>query len=314
LEVQKELKRNALNKTPARPTVAGPTAADTTWKSWAILIVLSLIWGTSYILIKRGLEVFSPTQVATLRLSISSLAFVPILFYRRKRVDWGRWRPLLLVGVLGSGLPAFFFSLAQTQISSSMAGVLNSLTPLFTLLLGVLLFGLQASGRKVLGVLVGLGGAALLILLGKDAGMGSQPWYGLLVVAGALCYAASSNIVGAYLRDMSSITISAVAFALIGLPAAVYLFSTDFLPLMAQHQGAWPAFGYIAALALFSTVLASVIFFRLVQWTSPVFASMISYLVPIVALSWGVFDGEPLALIHFLGLALIMSGIYLVRR
>ncbi|MDV7399286.1 EamA family transporter, partial [Arthrospira platensis SPKY1] len=95
---------------------------------------------------------------------------------------------------------------------------------------------------------------------------------------------------------------------------AVYLFSTDFLPLMAQHQGAWPAFGYIAALSLFSTVLASVIFFRLVQWTSPVFASMISYLVPIVALSWGVFDGEPLALIHFLGLTLIMSGIYLVRR
>jgi drug/metabolite transporter (DMT)-like permease len=304
-----------LNTTPARPaTIAPAKASGIDWKSWAILIILSLIWGTSYILIKRGLEVFSPTQVASLRLSLSSIAFIPILLYRLKRVDWSRWKPLLLVGLLGSGFPAFLFSLAQTQISSSMAGMLNSLTPLFTLLLGILFFGLKAAGSKALGVLLGLAGATALILLGNDASMGGNAWYGLLVVMGALCYAGSSNIVGAYLRDMSSITISAVAFAMIGLPAMAYLLSTDFMPILAHREGAWAALGYIAALSLFSTVLASVIFFRLVQSTSPVFASMISYLVPIVALAWGAFDGEPIALIHFLGMGLIMSGIYLVKK
>ncbi|MCB0556957.1 MAG: DMT family transporter [Phaeodactylibacter sp.] len=284
------------------------------WKSWGVLILLSLIWGTSYILIKKGLQAFSPTQVACLRLSVASLAFLPILLHRFARIDWSRWKALLLVGLLGFGIPAFLFAVAQTQISSSMAGILNSLTPLFTLLLGILLFGLRASWAKGLGVLVGLIGAALLILLGNGDGSGGNPWYGVLVVLGAICYAASSNVVGAQLRDMSSITISAAAFAMIGLPAIGYLFSTDFLSVMAHEAGAWRAFGAVVLLALLSTVLASVIFFRLVQWTSPVFASMISYLVPLVAVAWGLFDGESISLVHFLGMALILSGIYLVKK
>lgn len=307
------LKRKSLSAIPPAEANANPSSAPD-WKSWAVLIVLSIIWGTSYILIKKGLEVYSYQQLATLRLSISALAFLPILVHRLRRVDWSRWKHLLVVGLTGTAIPAFMFSLAQTQISSSVAGVLNSLTPLFTLLLGVLLFGFSAHWAKAMGVLVGLGGAAMLILMGKQAGIQGNPWYGLLVVAGAICYAASSNVVGAYLRDMSSVTISAVAFVMVGLPALVFLFSTDFVQVLGREEGAWRALGYVAILALFGTVLASIIFFKLVQWTTPVFASMISYLVPIVALSWGAFDGEPITLVHFLGMGLILSGVYLVKK
>ena len=279
-----------------------------------MLILLSLIWGTSYILIKKGLVAFSSTQVACLRLSVASVSFFPVMLRRFRRIDWARWKALLQVGLWGFGIPAFLFAIAQTQISSSMAGILNSLTPLFTLLLGIMFFGLRASWAKGVGVLLGLAGAATLILMGHGAGIEGNAWYGLLVMLGAICYAASSNIVGAQLRDMNSITISAAAFAMIGLPAVAYLFSTDFLATLAHEPGAWQAFWAVVVLALFSTVLASVIFFQLVQITSPVFASMISYLVPIVAVSWGVFDGESISVMHLLGMALILSGVYLVKK
>ncbi len=304
-----------MNATPTKTKTeaANPdTAPD--WKSWAVLLALSLIWGSSYILIKKGLEVYSSNQLATMRLSISALAFLPILIYRFRRVDWSRWKPLLVVGLTGTAIPAFMFAIAQMHISSSVAGVLNSLTPLFTLLLGILLFGSSTRWAKVLGVMVGLGGAAMLILFGKEAGAQGNPWFGLLVIVGTICYATSSNVVGTYLRDMSAVTISSAAFVMVGLPAMGILFSTDFVDVLGHKEGAWLALGYVAILALVGTVLASIIFFKLVQWTTPVFASMISYLVPVVAVSWGAFDGEPITMIHLLGMGLILSGVYLVKN
>jgi drug/metabolite transporter (DMT)-like permease len=284
-----------------------------TWKSWLVLIVLSLIWGSSYILIKKSLAVYDSTQVACLRLAISAIAFVPVVIVRWKKVDWSRWKALLVVGLTGTGIPAFMFSIAQTEISSSIAGVLNSLTPLFTLVLGILLFGRNAAWAKTLGVLIGLVGAAMLIMFGKEAGIQGNPWYGLFVIVGCICYAISSNTVGSYLQDMSSLTLSAAAFSMVGLPALFYLLYTDFTHILTTQEGAVLALGYVTILAVFGTVLASIIFFQLVQWTTPVFASMISYLVPAVALSWGAVDGEAITWVHFMGLGLILSGVYLVK-
>lgn len=302
---------NATRKPPA-PSKVQEQEPDLV--SWLILITLSLIWGSSYILIKKGLVVYSSTQVACLRLAISAICFLPVLLWQFRQVDWSRWRFLLLVGLTGTGIPAFMFAIAQTEISSSMAGVLNSLVPLFTLVLGVLLFGAKAPWVKFLGVLIGLAGAAMLILLGKEAGAEGNPWYGLLVIVGCICYAVSSNTVGTYLRDMRALVISAASFTIVGIPAFAYLFRTDFLHKLELQTGAWEALGYVALLSVFGTVLASLIFFQLVQRTSPVFASMISYLVPAVAVSWGFADGENISIIHFIGMGLILSGVYLVKK
>lgn len=282
--------------------------------SWGILIVLSLIWGSSYILIKKGLVVYSSTEVACLRLAISALCFLPFLLYQFRKVDWSRWPFLVIVGLTGTAIPAFMFAIAQTEISSSMAGVLSSLVPLFTLTLGVLLFGAKAPWLKLLGILIGLAGAAMLILFSRETGMEGDPWYGLLVIVGCICYAINSNTIAKYLKDMKALIISATSFTIVGIPAFAYLFQTDILPKLERTAGAWEALGYVALLSVMGTVLASLIFFQLIKRTTPVFASMISYLVPMVAVSWGFLDGEVISIVHFLGMGLILSGVYLVKQ
>lgn len=294
----------SLNTTPT-------STVDT--KSWIILIALSIVWGSSFILMKWGLEVYSPLQVASLRIGISFLAFFPIFLSRLKKVDWSKWKYLLIVGLCGSGIPAFMFSIAQTQVSSSIAGILNSLTPLFTLVLGILFFGASGTPSKFFGVLLGLVGASLLILMGNSAGIEGNLWYGLLIVVAAICYGTSVNTVGKYLKDIPSLTINAVAFSFVGIPAIIYLFTTDFLTQLNTHPDGWEALGYIAILALVGTVLATYFFFMMVQWTSPLFSSMVTYLITIVAVIWGGIDGEIISIYHFLGTALILSGVYLSR-
>ncbi len=282
-------------------------------KGFVVLGILSIIWGSSFILIKRGLVVYAPEQVASLRLSISAVAFIPVFLWRFRKIDWSKWKSLVVVGLTGSALPAFLFSFAQTKISSSVAGILNSLTPLFAFILGILIFGSAFRWSKLGGVLLGLTGAVILILYGNDAGFKGDFWYSLLVVLAAACYGTSVNTVGTYLKNMSSLTISAVSFLMIGTPALIYLFSTDFVIRLTTDPQGWTALGYISILSLAGTVLASIIFFQLVHWTNAVFASTVAYLIPIVALGWGILDGESITIFHFLGMVFILAGVYLSK-
>lgn len=281
--------------------------------SWAILGILALIWGTSFILIKYGLKAFSPQQVAGLRIGIAAVAFAPVFWRRRKRVDWKKWPYLLVVGLCGSALPAFLFALAQTHINSTMAGILNSLTPIFTLVLGILFFRQSFEGKKTFGIVLGLLGALLLIVVGEQAGVRGNAWYGLLVVLATIGYATSGNTVGAYLNKMNVLTISAVSYGMVGIPMLIMLFSTDFLEVMRYREGAWASLGYVTILSLLSTFFASMLFFDLIQRTNAVFGSTIAYLIPLVALLWGIADGEVVGWWHLLGMGLILSGVYLAR-
>jgi drug/metabolite transporter (DMT)-like permease len=303
-----------MNKTKVKPTEPH-TPGVTPLRSFLTLVLLSIIWGSSYILIKKALIVFDPLQLGALRLSISALAFLPFLTYQLRRIDWRKWPFLLIVGLTGTGLPSLLFPLAQQGISSSLAGILNSLTPLFTLLLGILIFRIRLIWAKVAGVVIGLGGATLLVLRGTGEALSGSAGYALLAIAGSLCYAVSSNTVATYLRSVSSLLISAASFCMVGIPAALYLFgATDFVTILTTHPQGWLGLGYVAFLALFSTVLASIIFFQLVQWTTALFSSTVSYIVPLVALSWGLFDGEAIGWVHLVGMGMILSGVYLSRK
>lgn len=282
--------------------------------SWFLLVFLSLMWGSSYILIKKALDIFSPLQVGTLRLSISGLAFLPYFLLKWRRVDWSKFRWLLVVGITGTGLPSLLFPLAQTHISSSVSGILNSMTPLFTMFIGILIFKAPMVWAKAVGVLLGLAGAVLLILGGSEGEFGGNMSYGLFIVLATLCYATSTNAVAFKLRGIGSLLISGVSFTLVGIPSialAVYLGVPE---VIADHPEARTGLGYVTILALGSTVLASVLFFHLIQVMGPIPSSMVSYVVPIVALFWGFADGEFITWIHFLGMALIFTGVYLTRR
>lgn len=262
-------------------------------RAFLTLGILSLIWGTSFILIKKSLGVFPPTQVACLRMSISALAFVPLLVVYRNRMDWSKLPWLLVVGLCSSAIPAFLFANAQQHISSAMAGILNSLTPLFTFVLGILFFKSTFGIYQLIGVLFGLAGAIFLILLGNKSGLEGGIGWGMLIVLAALCYGTGTNVIGKNLKEMDSMIISSASFGLVGIPLMAYLLiGTDFIQRMQDVPQAWEALGYVTILAMVGTVAASIVFFHLIHRTSPIFGSTVAYLMPLVSLIWGVQIGR----------------------
>lgn len=282
--------------------------------SWVLLLILSLTWGSSYILIKRGLEAYAPLQVASVRLVVSTIAFIPILIILKRKITWKNWKLYFLVGLTGNAIPALMFAIAQTQLSSALTGVLNSVTPLTTFLIGFLIFRMPFRWYKLLGVIVGLGGAFLLIWFGRESGAATNPFYAGFVLIAATCYAISSNTVASFLKNHGSIEISGASFVMIS-PLAFYLFwYSGVWETTITHPAGWAAFGYITILAMAGTVVASILFYKLVHLKGAVFSSFVSYIMPIVATLWGVFDGEPVTLLSLSGMVLILLGVYIARK
>lgn len=281
---------------------------------YLILLALSFIWGSSFILMKRGLEVFSPVQVGAYRLSIAGWALLPVVLRHWTPFVRSKLKYFAIVGLVGNGIPAFLFATAQTKLNSSTAGALNALTPLFTLLIGIWVFGQPLTFSKTLGVIIGLIGALILIVL-KANGLAEPHWaFGLLIVLATLMYGTSVNTVGRYLRDVRPMVTAAVPLVLAAIPATILLFSTDFISKIIQDAAAWEALGYISILGLLGSAASLVAFNKLIQITSPIFASTTTYLMPIVALFWGVLDGEAMGWPQFLGMFSILVGIWLVNR
>ncbi len=282
--------------------------------AWFLLILLSIVWGSSFILIKKALIAFSPLEVGALRISISVVAFLPFFIKDFKQIPWKKWPLLLLVGLTGTGIPAFLYPIAETQLSSSVTGILNSLTPLFALLIGILFFGGRLESNKFVGVLLGLFGAAILVWFSNGEGEGGGlNGYAMLVIFATICYATSVNTVKANFQDLDAITLSAAAFALIGSPALVYLLMQGTFTKIPVVENGWYCFGAVCVLALLGTVIASILFYKLLQMTNVVFSATVAYLIPVVAILLGVFDGEYFSMMHLAGMASILIGVYLSR-
>ena len=281
---------------------------------WLALFVLVVVWGSSFILIKRGLVSFGTMELGALRIAISFFVLSPLVWKHIQKVPRRKIIFFLLAGIIGNGLPPFLFAKAQTVIDSYMAGVLNSLTPLFTLLVGVLFFSIQSRWLNVLGVVIGLAGAIGLLTASNGAEL-NNIWYGLYAVAAAVCYATNMNLIKQYLSGFSAITITSVVFFLIGVPALIYLFTgTEFLYIMSNDPKAWESLGYIAILAVFGTALAMMIHNWLIKQTSALFTSTVTYMMPLVSVFWGIADGESFLFSYLPWIVLILVGVYLSNR
>lgn len=281
---------------------------------WLALLLLVLVWGSSFILIKRGLAAFSAAELGALRIAISFIALSPLLFWHLRKVPVRRLKYFILSGIIGNGLPPFLFAAAQTVIDSYMAGILNSLTPLFTLLIGVVFFGVMTRWVNVLGVIIGLGGA-IGIMSVAGGGQLNSIWYGLMAVAAAVCYATNMNLIKQYLSDFDALTITSVVFMFIGIPSLIYLLGfSDIVYKLSYEEGAWKGLGYIAILAVFGTAMAMAIHNWLIKQTSALFTSTVTYLMPVVSIMWGVADGESFLPLYLLWIAMILAGIYLANR
>lgn len=281
-----------------------------------LLVVLALIWGSSFILMKRGLyedgvPMLSPWQMATARIAIAWLALSPILL-RHWRFLRSHTLPLLGAGVLGNGIPAFLFATAQSRIDSSLSGMLNSLTPLMTLAVGAVLFGTRVRGIHLIGVLLGLTGAVGLIAFKTADGLPTWSYFAILPILGTLCYGISGNIVKQHLYGLPPIATAALALTFVG-PVSVVLALTSGLPeTLRTVPGAWKALGYVALLATMSSALALVLWNELLQRTSALRASSVTYLMPVVAISWGLLDNERITLPQMGMIGLVLGGVYLV--
>ncbi len=289
--------------------------------AWGLLGVLSLIWGTSFILMKKGLVVFSAMELGATRVSVAALLLLPFALREIGRVERSRLKWLALSGAVGTLIPAFLFAYAETRLASGLAGVLNALTAVFALLMGALLFGQRLTGLRVLGIGLGLVGTVVLMLLGGSGDEATAPagagnaWYGLYIVAATVGYGLSVNVIKHRLHAMTPMAVTSLLLLLIGGPALAYLLlGTGFVHKLATAPGAWTAFGYIALLATMSTAVATVLFNMLIQRSTTLFASSSTYLIPIVALAWGALDGEAFNLWHALGMVIILLGVFIIHR
>ena len=286
---------------------------NTDLKPYLILAALALVWGSSYILIKKALIAFDNVQVAYLRVAITGLTFLPFLLYNWSKVNWKKFPYLLVVGFSGTAIPAYLFATAQTKIDSSLAGILSSLTPLMTVLVALTIFRQTVRRERIVGIGVGLVGAVFLFAF-QAGGLSGELGASLLVILAAFCYALSSNTVGVYLQDMSALVLSSASFVLVGLPAAGLLLTTEFTEVVQTHPHGVKSLLAVSFLALAGTVAASIFFFQLVKMRDAVFASVVSYLIPVVAIGWGIYDGETVTVWQIGGMVLILVGVFLSRK
>lgn len=281
-------------------------------RNWTFLFVLSTIWGFSFYFMKNGLKTFTWDEVAALRISISFIASFPLFFVFLKKIKRKEILYYCLVGFFGSGLPAFCFTFAQTHLDSGITGVLNSLTPVFTLLLGVFFFGMQFEKNKLLGLFIALLGSIILVVFDKTQSGQSNLLFAFPVFIATMSYATSANLVKRYLQHAHPLAMAAVGFIFIGIPALVYLFSTDFLTRSSQETFQMSLLS-LTALSVFGTVIASIGYYTLVQKTDPIFGSLVTYIIPLVAIIIGLLDNEILKAYHFIGMAFILVGIYVLN-
>jgi drug/metabolite transporter (DMT)-like permease len=285
------------------------------FKAITLLVTLSLIWGTSFILIKQGLKAFAPTQVATLRVSAAFLFMLPVALTKLKGLKSGDYFALLVSDMLGIFIPAFLFSTAQTKMDSSLAGILNTLSPICTMLVGAMFFKLRFTGWAILGTVTGLIGTVMLMLSRDGTNVTGINYYALLIVAACFMYAINLNWIKFRIHGLSPLTITAVSILLIGPLAITYLFGfTDFTTRLQTADGAWRAFGFVVLLGCMSTAVAMLLFTNLVKISTPLFASSVTYLMPIVSVGWGLLDKEKLYAGHYIGMAAILGGVYLANR
>lgn len=285
-------------------------AVSTSSKNLFTLIFLALVWGSSYILMKKGLVSFTPLQVAALRILISGIVLLPFV----GKVSKKDIPSLIAVALLGSGIPTFIYPLAITKIDSSIAGIINTLTPVFTMLFGVLLFKTEIKWIQVVGLLISLSGAILLVLLGtSDTHEISVNSYTLVAVLAPLFYGMSSNVLKANLNHVPALRLTATTFFMMMPFAIAVLFSTDFSERMHTDLNAYTSLGYVTLLAVFGTAMALVIFNTLIKTTSAVYASSVTFLMPISVLFWGISSGENITYIHFAALGLILIGVYVLN-
>lgn len=286
------------------------------WRNnrWFLFGVISLTWGSSFLLIKKSLVAFSPYEIGAIRVAVSGILLsvigLPVIFrIPRKTLFW-----VVVAGFFGNFLPMFLFPIAQQKISSSLAGILDALFPMFVLAFGFVFFGIKSRWSQVLGAVIGFVGAASLIYFSEDNTDSSQFWYAVIVVLAGASYGINAVLIKEKITHLSSIKLTAAVFTFWAIPSLIILYFTEAFQDFTWSPERVEAMGYLAFLSIFGTAVAMALYYKLIQNTSAVFASSVSYVLPVIAVIWGVLDGEKFTYWYLIGGVLISIGIYLIRE
>ena len=281
---------------------------------WGYLIILAIVWGSSFILMKKALIGLTPIEVGALRILITAVVLLLVGFKALTTIKKQHWWYIFLTAILGTFFPAFLFAFAVKGIDSSIASILNSLTPLNTLIIGFLIFGFAFKKSQLFGVLIGLFGTVILILKGAALNPDQNYWFALLPIISSIGYAFNVNILKKYLSDISALAVTTGNFVLLIIPTLLVLWYSEFFSSFEYTSETKTSLLYLAILAVIGTAFAKTLFNRLVQISTPVFSSSVTYLIPIVAIFWGVLDGENLSFIQLIAGGVILLGVYLASK
>jgi drug/metabolite transporter (DMT)-like permease len=281
--------------------------------SWAIFVLLCFIWGSSFILMKVSQKGLSAPQIAALRIFSAAIVFLPFAFFHMAKLPRRKMGLIFLTGFFGNLFPAFCFAIAILKIDSSLAGIINSLTPICVVTIGISFFKDKIKTPKIIGVLVGFAGLCILTITQKNISLDNLG-YTLLIVAGAISYGINVNLVGHHLKEVNPIHLATVSLSFMCIPAGLILWQQGFLQLDFTDPKIQWAIVNAVLLGIVASAFATVIFYMLVQRAGGLFASLVTYGIPFVALFWGFLDGESITFIEIVSLCIILLGVYLANR
>ena len=283
-------------------------------EKWVLLVLLSVIWGSSFILIKKSLQHFNPYEVGALRVLIAGIILLPLAMLNIRKFPKKNLKWLILAAVTGNFIPMFLFPIAETEVSSSIAGIINSMMPIFVIIVGALLWKFQTTKRQVIGVIISFTGACILAFSGGEGGEFKLIPILLLLLA-TLFYAISTTTVKSKLSDVPAKILSAFVFSFVLiLPSLIALVFAGFFNNFEVNSGFWEGLGFVSLLSIFGTGLAMMLNYKLLSVSTPLFASTVTLLMPVVAIIWGLLDGEKLTLMQGFGGVIILAGLIFLRQ
>ncbi|MCC5931712.1 MAG: DMT family transporter [Cyclobacteriaceae bacterium] len=284
-------------------------------EAWGLLILLSLIWGSSFILIKKGLIHLTPAEVAAVRVLSASLVVAPIALSRLRSLNFRELSIIVLTGLFGTMLPAFLFAYAETQLESAITGILNALTPIWIVSVSFVFFNYKLRGREMAGLFLGFSGSVILLFAGSGGDFGKLNYYIFFVILATACYGINLNIIKFMLVKVPALTISTVSLLALGPITFVFLtFYTEFGEKVYHLQLIRNSLISVLILGIFGTGMALILFNRLIKLTKPVFSGSVTYFIPVVSIFWGIMDGENTQKTHIIGMLVIFAGVFLSNR
>lgn len=283
-------------------------------KKWFYLAILSLIWGSSFILIKKGLVGLNSVQLASLRMIFAASVIYIYSYNSIKKIPKKSWKWIVITAYLGTFFPVYLISYGQTEIESGLASIITTVTPINTLIIGIIFFSLTFSFKQLLGLFIGLVGAVLLLYEASETNLNSNIYFSFFIYLTTVGYAASVNLIKKYLTNIPPEAVTAGIFLSISPPAIIVLYFSDFTDLNFQDPLILKSIFFVLVLGVLGSAIAQTLFNKFVKISSPIFASAVTYTMPVVAIFWALIDGEILSIMQFFATAIILIGVYLVNK